>query len=131
MLNLLGKGGYGSVYRAICLYNGMEVAIKMVISLSHGVERLPRRILGRSSCVIDAYLQNMSSEMLKSISARFEVLGKRNWDQCQFLRSQHSNSLLCTMRIIQIQEFIARLLVPLLQNEQSICICALSVHLSL
>lgn len=77
VLNLLGKGGYGSVYRAKCLRSGMEVAIKMVISLSRGVERL-LRILGRSSCIIDAHLQNMSSEILKSISTRFEVLGKRN-----------------------------------------------------
>lgn len=31
VLNLLGKGGYGSVYRAKCLRSGMEVAIKMVL----------------------------------------------------------------------------------------------------
>lgn len=30
MLNLLGKGGFASVYRAKCLRTGMEVAIKMV-----------------------------------------------------------------------------------------------------
>ncbi|XP_071566402.1 serine/threonine-protein kinase PLK4 [Temnothorax nylanderi] len=30
VLNLLGKGGYGSVYRARCLRSGMEVAIKMI-----------------------------------------------------------------------------------------------------
>lgn len=30
VLNLLGKGGFASVYRAKCLRNGMEVAIKMI-----------------------------------------------------------------------------------------------------
>ena len=30
MLNLLGKGGFASVYRAKCLRTGAEVAIKMV-----------------------------------------------------------------------------------------------------
>lgn len=30
VLDLLGKGGFASVYRARCLRTGMEVAIKMV-----------------------------------------------------------------------------------------------------
>lgn len=30
-MNLLGKGGFASVYRARCIKTSMEVAIKMVI----------------------------------------------------------------------------------------------------
>lgn len=33
VLNLLGKGGFASVYRAKCIRSGIEVAIKMVIYL--------------------------------------------------------------------------------------------------
>lgn len=33
--NLLGKGGFASVYRARCLKTGMEVAIKMVVFVVH------------------------------------------------------------------------------------------------
>jgi serine/threonine protein kinase len=31
VLNLLGKGGFASVYRARCLKTGIEVAVKMVL----------------------------------------------------------------------------------------------------
>lgn len=35
VLNLLGKGGFACVYRARSIRTGMEVAIKMVTTISH------------------------------------------------------------------------------------------------
>lgn len=34
ILNLLGKGGFASVYRARCLKSGFEVALKMVCAIA-------------------------------------------------------------------------------------------------
>lgn len=55
VLNLLGKGGYGSVYRAKCLRSGMEVAIKMVIYSSLSIllqieDKIPPLVSPKNTC---------------------------------------------------------------------------------
>jgi len=89
VLNLLGKGGYGSVYRARCLRSGMEIAIKMVI-----VPFWASRDACRSSCITAPKAFTMSFETSTQnhllISARFDVLGKRIiGPMSMFSRSQH------------------------------------------
>lgn len=40
--NLLGKGSFAGVYKAVSLKTGLEVAIKMVRQLAKGISCFPR-----------------------------------------------------------------------------------------